>query len=93
VTASSLSADERLAAVLKEHSATRCKSCRRKLDRGDVSWQNASTEAGTGFTTVYIICQSCGTETAEVFSWYPETDSFEEAVRVLEEDWEGVPLR
>lgn len=78
--------DERLAAVLAKHGASRCK-CGRTIDRGDVAWNEASTEAGTPLTYIEIICQACDTAIARVSSWYPGAEDLEKVVEILEEDW------
>jgi hypothetical protein len=86
--------EQRLTAVLQEHGAAACPKCGRTIDRGDVSWQGANTQAGTPCTTVYVICQGCDTEVAEVFSWLPWVDHFGDVLDLLEEeDWEGVPIK
>jgi hypothetical protein len=79
--------DERLAEILSEHGATNCPKCLRIIDRGDLAWNAGDTEAGTPYSTVHIICQRCDTEMAQVFSWYPGMDDFDDVLRVLEEDW------
>lgn len=79
--------DARFAAVLAEHGSTVCYSCGRAIDRGDVAWNNASTEAGTGYCTVEIICQGCEASIAHVTSWYLGIDDFGDVVFVLEDDW------
>lgn len=80
--------DERLREILDAHGSSLCKECGRDLDRGDVAWNSASTEYGTPYSVIEIICQACDTEALHLESWYPGIDDFEEALRVLEKDWE-----
>ena len=80
------SLDKRLQAVLAAHYASICQSCGRKLDRGDLAWQNGMTEYGTDFSSVYIICQACDTEAIRVGSW-GIADSLADAIAILETDW------
>jgi len=72
---------------LKVHNAIHCK-CGRKIDRGDVRWNNPYTEAGTPFTVVDIVCQKCDTEIAHFSSWYPGADNFEDLIEFVFKDWE-----
>jgi len=72
--------------LLKERGVSPCAVCGRELDMGDVAWNNAATEAGTGFTIVEIICQGCDTEAAKINSWYPGIDTFDELVYVIKTD-------
>lgn len=79
--------DERFREVMDAHGALICKGCGRELDRGDVAWNTGSTEVGTPFSVIEIICQGCNTEAAQVSSWTFDLDSFESVVSVLAEDW------
>lgn len=81
------SADLRFAEQLQAHGVAICEGCGRALDRYDVSWNNGSTEYGTGYCTVNIICAQCDRNIAQVHSWYPEIESFDDAVHVLDRDW------
>lgn len=78
----------RLSQILKNHDAEICTGCGRTLDRGDIAWNNGSTDFGTGYSTVEIICEGCYTEAAVVHSWYPEISNFEDVINVLESDWQ-----
>lgn len=79
--------DKRFAAILKEHRATNCPNCAKKIDRNDISWNNPSTEAGTPFCVIDIICIECKKSIAHVNSWYPSIEDFDEVLYVLERDW------
>lgn len=77
-------ADETFKRILTDHGSEKCWSCGRELDRGDVAWNNASTEAGTPFAVLEIICQACDSEVMRCQTWWPAIDDFEEFVEVLE---------
>lgn len=87
-----LMADEKLSIKLKEMEKTHCPVCNRALDRGDVAWNCASTEAGTDYSWAHIQCQSCDTEVAEWISWWPcdGGDTFEDFVEHILPDWEEI---
>jgi hypothetical protein len=74
--------DRNLAVALARHGKSTCQ-CGRIIDRGDVAWNSGSTEAGTEYSVIWIICQACDTEIAQVHSWMPWIDTFEEAVHEL----------
>lgn len=82
-------AEKELSLLLKEKNCNICPMCRKIIDRGDIAWNNPSTEAGTDYTIVEIICSCCDTEIARISSWYPGADSFAELVEEVlsEEDW------
>jgi hypothetical protein len=83
-----MTTDEKLTAILAKHGKSNCPKCGRLLDRGDVAWNNADTEAGTPFTWVEIQCQQCDTEIAHFSSWWPGADDLDELVEnVLANDW------
>lgn len=77
--------EERLARVLEEKGLDRCK-CGRIIDRGDVAWNEAATEAGTDYTTVIIQCQACDEELLYVHSWWPWVDGFDEVIDIIEDE-------
>ena len=79
--------DARLAMVLAEHAASTCNKCGRTLDRGDVAWSSGSTEAGTPFSYIEVMCARCDAQKINVRSWWPEVESLEEAIDILEKDW------
>lgn len=80
-------ADAELRYILASHHAAKCPSCDREIDRGDVSWNSPSTEAGTSYCVLQITCQNCGTEILHQQSWYPGIDGFNEFVYVLGDNW------
>jgi hypothetical protein len=80
--------DTRLSAVMEAHGASLCRHCGRALDRGDLAWNGGQTEAGTQWSVVEIICQACSQEAARVSSWYAPCDDLDEAIGILERDWE-----
>jgi len=73
--------------ILLEHSMSNCPICGKVIDRGDVAWNNASTEAGTPCCSVEIQCLGCDTEIAHIESWWPGIDDFEDVIEVLSRDW------
>ena len=73
---------------LKLHNAEKCPGCQKPIDRGDVAWNNGSTEAGTGYTMVEIQCLNCSREIAHFNSWHWGADSFEDLVENVIDDWE-----
>lgn len=80
-------ADEiKLGEILKKHNAERC-SNGHKIGFGDIAWNCASTEAGTDFSTVDIICTLCGLEVVLIRSWYPWIETADELLSVIESDW------
>lgn len=81
-------ADEALAHVLRERGKSNCPGCGRAIDRGDVSWNNASTSEGTPYTAALIQCQGCDAEIAHWDSWCPGADDFDEFVENVLPDWE-----
>jgi hypothetical protein len=84
-------ADKTLSRKLDEMGKTKCPNCGRILDRGDVAWNSASTEAGTDYSRAHIQCQACETEIADWWSWYPCADTFEEFVENVLPDWAADP--
>lgn len=72
--------------ILKIHDKECCQ-CGRELDRGDCSWNNAGTDAGTPYCVLNVICQQCDTEIVHVFSWWPEIEDFSDFVDILERSW------
>lgn len=78
--------DKKFASIMKSHGKGKCPSCKKIIDRGDVSWNNPSTEAGTPMTVVEIQCQKCYTEIAHGTSWHPGAEDFEEFVDEVLED-------
>ena len=81
-----MTADERLADVLKAKGYAICKSCGRNIDRGDIAWNNGSTEVGTPCTFVEIICARCDNQVARIHSWYPGIEDMDELTYVIEND-------
>ena len=65
---------------LEEHNISVCPKCQKPINQGDVSWNEGSTEAGTGCTWSQIVCQRCEHELAHWWSWYSECPTFEEWV-------------
>lgn len=63
-----------------------CSKCGRQIDRGDVAWNNPSTEAGTDYTVVEIQCQGCNSEIVRFTSWWPGADNFEDLVENVFQD-------
>ncbi len=82
-----MTADEKLTAILAEHGKTECPSCGKKIDRADVAWNNADTEAGTPFTWVEIQCLACQTEIIHFSSWYPAADDLDDLIEHVLPDW------
>lgn len=82
-------ADEEFARALAAHGKTNCPTCGRVIDRGDVAWNSASTEAGTGYSTAYIHCQACGAEVASWSSWWSEVSDWCEFCAQLLPGWES----
>lgn len=76
--------DERFKNLLKHYKLDTCK-CGRQIDRGDAAWNCGSTEYGTPYSVLEIICQACDNEIFYGSSWYPEIDDFEKFVDELEE--------
>lgn len=73
-------AEQHFAHYLRELGLDSCPQCGRLIDRGDVAWNSAFTEAGTDFSVGEIICQQCDHEIAYWHSWYPKPDTFAEFV-------------
>jgi len=85
--------DAQLAALLADEGKANCPACERVIDRGDVSWNNGCTSEGTGYSTVFIVCQACDTSIALISSWYPEIEGFSDILHVLAtEDWSFDPF-
>ena len=80
------SIDEKFTGILKTIGIEKCPDCGKCVDRGDVAWNSASTEAGTGYSVLEILCQQCDTEVYRTVSWYPSIGDFEEFVSVLTEE-------
>lgn len=76
---------DRLKSILKIKGYDTCKDCGRKLDQGDVAWNEACTEYGTPFTVIEIQCLKCETEAALVRSWH-WAESLDEVVEILEDE-------
>jgi hypothetical protein len=79
--------DKKFIKILKAHDKYPCPHCGRKLDRGDLMWNNGSTGYGTPVSSIEIICQKCENNILHLSTWYPYIDDFEEAVSVLEAKW------
>ncbi len=77
--------DAKLTEILGSHNLAICK-CGKQIDRVDVAWNNADTSAGTPCCSLEIICQACGDSILHMNSWYPEIESFNEFVEVLESE-------
>jgi len=85
--------DARLAMLLADKGKANCPACGRFLDRGDVSWNNGDTGEGTGYCTVFIVCQECDSSIALISSWYPGIDDFADVLYVLAtENWSFDPF-
>lgn len=78
--------DEIFQQILKQYKKDICPNCGKIIDRGDLCWNNPSTDAGTDYCVVEIQCQQCDTEIAHGHSWYPGADNFEELVNNVLED-------
>lgn len=81
--------DRRIQEILEERGYAACPECGRHLDRGDIAWNGAITEAGTDHCFVEIQCQQCDAEVVSFYSWYPGIESLDELVYVLDEDLES----
>ena len=75
--------DKKLKEILVKNNMDICPCCGRQLDRGDVAWNTACTEAGTDYSVVSIICQACDDEMLNAHTWYC-IDNFEDLVEELE---------
>ena len=82
-------ADAEFQRVLAAHDATNCPHCSKPIDRGDVAWNDASTDAGTGYSVLTVQCQRCFHEIAYFRSWHGSIHDFNEFVHVLGEDWKA----
>ena len=80
--------DEKFREVLRAHGKEFCPDCGRHLNRMDAAWNNGSTEYGTGYSVLEVMCAACSAEIVCVHSWYPHIDDFEEFIEVLEKDWD-----
>jgi hypothetical protein len=82
--------DELLEQALAAHGKSNCPSCSRKIDRGDVAWNDGDTEAGTPYTHVEIQCQQCETEIVNFCSWWPGGSQydFDDTMEHVLKDWE-----
>jgi hypothetical protein len=76
--------DEKLKAVLKSKGKDTCPNCGREIDRGDMAWNNGSTEYGTGYCVVECQCQQCDTELFEFHSWHPAIDDIDDLAYVID---------
>ena len=76
----------KLKGILREHDAEFCKNGH-EIGWGDIAWNDASTEAGTGYCTVQIECSVCQSEIVHIDSWYPWIDDAHDILHVLERDW------
>ena len=74
----------RLKEILKSKNLTHCK-CGREIDRGDCSWNIGSTEAGTEYAVLNIICEKCCENLFYETTWYPGIDTFEEFLNELKD--------
>jgi hypothetical protein len=61
--------DARLAALLAEHGATRCRHCGAPVDRGALAWNNRVSDYGTPWTHVFLRCPACDRGLAAAHSW------------------------
>ncbi len=77
--------DTKLTEILARNNLAICK-CGKQIDRVDVAWNNADTESGTSCCSLEIICQVCGNSILHMNAWYPEIESFNEFVEVLEHE-------
>ena len=75
----------KLADILAYHKATHCPRCLRIIDDGDIAWNNGSTEAGTPYASVEIICQACDTNIVHITAW-AEIEDYEGILEVLENE-------
>lgn len=82
-----MDADQKLTEVLAAKNKDKCPKCNKQIDRGDVAWNTASTESGTPYSVMEIICEKCFTEIYHGTTWF-EIESFEEFVKELEENLE-----
>ena len=81
--------NDKLKKLLKEKGYAICPSCGRELDRGDIAWNNGSTEYGTGYSSIECICQACDVSIFSVVSWYPNIDDLKDVVYVLVNELES----
>ncbi len=63
-----------------------CTNCEKPLDRMDVSWNNASTEAGTPCCWIDVICSECGSSASHFSSWWPGIDGDDDLIHVIDSD-------
>jgi len=77
--------DIRFSNLLIKINKNKCPNCGKEIDRGDVAWNCACTEAGTECSILSIICQKCSTEIIYEDSWNPGIENFEEFVLELED--------
>lgn len=78
--------DNKFSKILKSKGLDKCSDCGKVIDRGDAAWNNASTEAGTGYSVLIIQCQRCESEVYRTASWYPSIVDFEEFVNTLADE-------
>ena len=64
-----MSENERLLEALRKIRKDTCDNCGRTLDMGDVAWNTGSTEYGTEYSVMEIICQACDNEVLHQETW------------------------
>jgi hypothetical protein len=79
--------DAAFAAELDKRGKRICPVCAKVIDRGDVAWNQGSTEAGTDYSVVEIQCEGCQTEIGHFATWYDVSD-FDDVIRVMD-DWDA----
>ena len=77
--------------VLKRKGKDSCPKCGRKIDRGDLSWNNSTTEAGTDYSVVECQCQECFSEVFMFHTWYPSIDTIEELIQEIDFELDDSP--
>jgi transcriptional regulator with XRE-family HTH domain len=80
-----LNANVKFSEVLKKYNKDKCPNCNKLIDRGDVQWNNANNENGTGYSVLEIICERCFTEIVYLQSW-SYIDDFDAFVEILESE-------
>ncbi|HBJ1645818.1 TPA: hypothetical protein LA462_000271 [Clostridium botulinum] len=82
-------ADGKFKSILERYNKEVCPNCGKEIDRGDVCWNNPTSDGedgGTPYCVIAIQCQACDTEIKSGTSWYPGADDFEELVDCALED-------
>ena len=70
----------KLQQILTKYNINTCHKCGRVIDRGDIMWNEGSTEYGTPYLYIYIECQQCDTEIFYGWSWDCNEYSFRDLI-------------